>query len=114
MSIMLSRDCYGSLLLPRAADQWVLRLPNSSGKAVALPRKNRRSAVVIEQISAGSERRQFSAPGAVGRFLLQETILDLLVDRVQPLLGAFGLLSIRLDFGLELRNTILGRPKLVR
>jgi hypothetical protein len=50
----------------------------------------------------------------VGRFLLQETILDLLVNRVQPLLGAFGILSIRIDFGPELRNTILSRAKLVR
>jgi hypothetical protein len=33
---------------------------------------------------------------------------------VQPLLGALGFLSIRIDFGLQLRNTILGGAKLVR
>ena len=35
------------------------------------------------------------APSASWGVLLEETILDLGVDRVQPLLGAFGFLAVR-------------------
>jgi hypothetical protein len=46
--------------------------------------------------------------------LLQKAFLDLSIDRVQPLLGVFGFFAVSFDLRLQLRNTILGRTKLVR
>ena len=61
------------------------------------------------------ERRQSLAPISASRsFLLQEMILDLGGDPMQPLLCAFGFFPISFDRRLELRNTILGGAKLLR
>jgi hypothetical protein len=69
----------------------------SSGRAIALPRNNRWRAVSLSDDVRHAGFANFLAPGASRRVLLQETILDLGVDRVQPLLGAFGFLSMRLE-----------------
>ena len=53
------------------------------------------------------------APSASWGVLLKETILDLCVDRVQPLLGAFGFLAVRVLVCLELCNTVLGCTQLL-
>jgi hypothetical protein len=54
------------------------------------------------------------APSSAGRILLQETIVDLRIDPVQPLLGALGFLTVRFGFGLKPRDTVLGSAKLLR
>jgi hypothetical protein len=46
--------------------------------------------------------------------LPEETILNLGVNRVKPLLGASGFLSMRFNFGFELCYAILCRPQLLR
>jgi predicted membrane protein len=46
--------------------------------------------------------------------LSEKSILDLRVNFVKPLLGALGLHPICFHLGLELRNPIFGRAKLVR
>ena len=46
--------------------------------------------------------------------LLQETVFNLCVDPVQPLLGTLSSVLIRRDFSFQLRNAIFGGTKLMR
>ena len=46
--------------------------------------------------------------------LLQETVFNLFVDPVQPLLGTLSSVLIRRDFSFQLRNAIFGGTKLMR
>ena len=57
----------------------------------------------------------FASPrtSAVVLIFTQKAVLDLRIDLVEPLLRALGLLPVCFNFGLELRNAILGSPKLV-
>jgi hypothetical protein len=66
----------------------------AAGGRLAHPRKNRTAAAVIERSIAGLACWRFLAPGAAGIVLFQEPILDLGIDRVQPLLGALGFLAV--------------------
>jgi hypothetical protein len=50
----------------------------------------------------------------IAQILAQKTILDLIVDFVQPLLCAFGLLPVRFGLGLEIGNALFGCSELVR
>ena len=61
-------------------------------------------------------RAQFpTLPRAVtALLLLQETIINLCVDLMQPLLGALSAILIRRDFSFQLRNAIFGSAKLMR
>jgi hypothetical protein len=54
------------------------------------------------------------ALGAPVRILPQETILNLRVDLVKPLLGALCLLPVCFNLGVKLCDPILGSSKLVR
>ena len=64
-----------------------------------------------------ADRRAIShaelSPGAAASILFEEAIFNLSIDLMQPLLGAFSLLPIRFDLGLELSNAILSSSKLV-
>ena len=61
-------------------------------------------------------RAQFlTLPRAVtALLLLQETVFNLCVDPVQPLLGTLSSVLIRRDFSFQLRNAIFGSAKLMR
>jgi hypothetical protein len=45
---------------------------------------------------------------------LDESLVNLSVDLVQPLFSAVSFISIKLNVGLELSDPILGRAKLMR
>jgi hypothetical protein len=46
--------------------------------------------------------------------LLRETVFNLCVDLVQPLLGTLSSVLIHRDFSFQLRNAIFGSAKLMR
>ena len=55
-----------------------------------------------------------ASPRSVATFFLpQETVFDLGVDLMQPLLGAPSAILIRRNFSFQLRNAIFGSAKLV-